>query len=79
LAEFNCLSDVFASSWAEFRRAFSLSLVAGGLVAPAGGTWRLQWTNAAIGCNNWLMNIQKLFQNYSKIILFHFRRGSMLK
>ena len=30
---------------------------AGSLVAPADGTWRLQYKNAAIGCNNCLMNI----------------------
>jgi len=58
---------------AEFTSAFTLSPAAGGLVAPAGGAWRLQYTSAAIGCNNCLMNI------YAKIILLHVRRGSTLK
>jgi len=36
-------------------------------------TWRLVYTNAVTGYNNCLMNI------HAKIILFHFRRRSMLK
>ena len=57
----------------ERRAVHRLSPAAGGLLAPAGGAWRLQQTNTAIGCNNCLMNI------HDKIILFYFRRGSMLK
>ena len=55
--------------------------------------WRLQSTNAATGCNtaSWIFmlnyfisfqtwfHVKTKFFKFFKIILFHFRRGSMLK
>jgi len=66
--------------WAEFRArsvaqaaADAWKFLSFACRRQSAAAWRLVYTNAVTSYNNCLMNI------HAKIILFHFKRSSMLK